>query len=194
MLKQQKKGLVLVGLGILLLACSLVLHLADQKQDDLAEKNAQVLLEQLELNRIPLSDTEQTSENRDMPTVEYMGFSMIGTLRMDAVGIKLPVLENWSYEQLNVAPCRYAGSVHDSMILMGHNYKSHFTPLHQAEIGMSVVFEDVNGQAYHYVVDAIEKLGKNQGEGLPSDHDLILFTCTPGGQNRLVIRCSRVQA
>ena len=166
-----------------------------KRQDDLAGKNAQVLLAQLELKRIPLGNTtpEQTPEEEQMPTVTYMGYSMIGTLRMDAVGIELPVLKDWNYELLNVAPCRYMGSVQDCLIIMGHNYKSHFTPLHQVEKGMLAVFTDVNGKTYRYAVDAIEKLGKNQGQQLPSEHDLILFTCTPGGQNRLVIRCKLVQ-
>lgn len=115
---------------------------------------------------------------------------MIGTVRIPTVGIELPVLSTWSYEMLNIAPCRYSGSIDSGdLILMGHNYKSHFTPLHQVTVGSEVTFEDVNGIVYRYTVDAIEYLHKSESEQLPSEHPLILFTCTAGGQNRIIIRC-----
>ena len=195
MTKRQKRGCGLVILGMILILLSLFLHVTHEKQDQLAGENARTLLQQLELSRISL---EQPEENEALelavPAVmaekEYLGYSMIGTLRVPSVSIELPVLSQWSYELLNVAPCRYFGSIPEgNMILMGHNYKSHFTPLHDVEEGTAVEFEDVNGIVYRYTVAKIEILHKNDGELLPSEYPLTLFTCTRGGQNRVVIRC-----
>lgn len=77
------------------------------------------------------------------------------------------------------------------MIIMGHNYKTHFRPLHELQEGAPVEFEDVNGVVYRYTVEEILTLHKSEGELLPSDSPLTLFTCTPGGQNRILIRCAR---
>ena len=198
MTKLQKRGLVLISLGLILLLASLALHLAAEMQDRMARKNAEVLLQQLELNRTPvdtpvcLPEAPPSAETA-MPEKEYLGYSMIGTIRIPSVGIELPVLSSWSYELLNVAPCRYSGSIPGkNMIIMGHNYKSHFTPLHEVMVGADVIFEDVNGTKYSFRVAEITILHKNEGEKLPSGYPLTLFTCTPGGQNRAIVRCEAI--
>ena len=181
------------------------IHLAQEKQDALAGEMAQVLLQHLQLNKISV-DVPLEIENEipqetvtdipkitEMPEKDYLGYSMIGTLRVPSVGIELPILSTWSYEQLDVAPCRYTGSIpEENMILMGHNYKSHFTPLHDVEVGAEISFEDVNGIVYRYAVAEIIHLHKTDGELLPSSYPLTLFTCTPGGQNRVIVRCIQI--
>lgn len=200
----KKRGCVWIILGIILVVISLGMHLAQQKADQIAGENARILLRQLELSQLPVEAFDPAPEDTPekplpepaapgpMPEKEYLGYAMIGTVRVPSVGIELPVLSNWSYTLLNVAPCRYSGSVMgEDMILMGHNYKSHFTPLHNVAVGDTVEFEDVNGVVYRYVVAEILSLHKNEGELLPSDYPLTLFTCTPGGQRRWVVRCER---
>lgn len=200
----KKRGCILIFLGIALVVISLGLHLAQEKSDQIAGENSRILLRQLQLSNAPVAVPDRIPEAtptheeplsepvapHSMPEKEYLGYSMIGTLRVSSVGVELPVLSTWSYELLKVAPCRYTGSVAgEDMILMGHNYKSHFKPLHKVKVGDTVEFEDVNGVVYHYVVAQIMTLHKNEGELLPSDYPLTLFTCTPGGQRRRIIRC-----
>ena len=199
MTKQQKRGCVLTIIGLLLVLAALGLHLAEEMRDQLAGKTAEVLLQHLELNQtpvdlpVPLPDSTPRPDT-PMAEKEYLGYAMIGTIRVPSVGIELPVLSSWSYELLNVAPCRYYGSIPGkNLVIMGHNYKSHFTPLHEVSDGAEVIFEDVNGMKYRYRVAQIQQLHKNDGELLPSEHPLILFTCTPGGQNRRVIRCEMAE-
>ena len=196
MTKQQKRGVVLILAGLVMVFCALGLHRVQEQQDVLAGENARILLRQLELRRVSIVGQEDIPSeetkpvNTDMPEKEYLGYTMIGTLRVPSVGIELPILSSWSYDLLNVAPCRYLGSIpEENMILMGHNYKSHFTPLHNVAVGAEVEFEDVNGVVYRYTVAEIEYLHKNDGEQLPSDYPLTLFTCTSGGQSRIVVRC-----
>lgn len=198
MTRRQKRGCALLVVSLVLVLSAMALHLAERQRDALAGENAQILLRQLELNRVStdltldgaMSQKPQQSQNDAEPVKEYLGYSMIGTLRIPSVGIELPILDDWSDALLNVAPCRYSGSVAgNDMILMGHNYRSHFTPLHGIALGAAVEFRDVNGVSYHYTVAAIEYLHKSQAEELPSAYPLTLFTCTAGGQNRIIVRC-----
>lgn len=194
--RRKKRGGILILMGIFMLFSAVGLHISQVKQDALAGENARVLLEQLELSRVSVQveQPEPAADTADaeMSAEDYLGYSMIGTVRISAVGIELPVLTSWSYALLNVAPCRYSGSVDSGdLILMGHNYRSHFSALHQISLGTEVEFEDVNGVSHWYVVDQIEHLHKSEAERLPSEHELILFTCTTGGQNRIVVRCSQ---
>lgn len=199
--KKQKRGALLVLMGLSMVFAAMFLHIVEQRQDRQAGENAAVLLRQLELSRMSVPAApemvhpeESASEVGAMPEKEYLGYAMIGTLRIPSLGMELPILRDWSYELLNVAPCRYSGSApEENMILMGHNYKSHFTPLHNIAVGAEVTFEDVNGFLYRYCVEEITYLHKTEGEALPSDDPLTLFTCTSGGQNRIVVRCSTAE-
>lgn len=202
--KKQKQGALLTLVGLCMVLAAMFLYMAQQQQDKQAGENATVLLRQLELSRmsVPVAPEMEKVEGAtpaetlslDMPEKEYLGYTMIGTLRVPAVGIELPILRDWSYQLLNVAPCRYTGSVTTgNMIVMGHNYRSHFKPLHKVAVGDEVTFEDANGRVYHYQVEQITYLHKTQGEELPSSYPLTLFTCTEGGQNRIIVRCNAVE-
>jgi len=198
MTSRQKRGWLLVFLGLSMVIAALLMHTAQEKQDALAGDNAAILLQQLQLNRtsVPAMDAsaqETTAPQRatEMAEKDYLGYSMIGTLRIPGLNMELPILSSWSYELLDIAPCRYFGSLPDeNMILMGHNYKSHFTPLHNISVGTAVEFEDVNGVVSRFTVAQTEILHESHPDRLHSDHPLTLFTCTAGGQNRLVVRCA----
>lgn len=193
MTKRQKEGWLLVLLGLSMVLTSLMLHTAQERQDALAGETSEVLLQQLHLSRISVPNTLETQPEPDvvdMAEKDYLGYAMIGTLRIPSLGMELPILSTWSEELLDVAPCRYSGSLPgEDMILMGHNYKSHFTPLHHITEGTTVEFEDVHGIVSRFVVEKTEILHERQLERLFSDYPLSLFTCTAGGQNRLVVRC-----
>ena len=208
MSKRQKRGCVLVLMGLVMVLIAMGMHLMQERQDQLAGENVRALLAQMELSRRSYTGNAQTENGKQseqktdetsaeaakMPSQTYLGYSVIGIVRVPAVGIELPVLSDWSYDLLDIAPCRYSGSIEtQDLILLGHNYKSHFTPLHQAAVGDTVELEDINGITYHYVIEEIEYLYKNEGERLPSSYALSIFTCTPGGQNRLVLRCSQCE-
>ncbi|MBD4334540.1 sortase, partial [Xanthomonas citri pv. citri] len=45
----------------------------------------------------------------EMPTVEINGQECIGTLEIPSLGLKFPVISEWSDEKLKKAPCRYSG-------------------------------------------------------------------------------------
>jgi glycosyltransferase involved in cell wall biosynthesis len=56
--------------------------------------------------------------------------------------------------------------------------------------GDLVIFTDVHGVAHYYEVVLLETLSPTATEAMiASGFDLSLYTCTPGGGNRVTVRC-----
>lgn len=127
----------------------------------------------------------------EMPTVEVDGNLYIGTLEIPSLELSLPVMSEWSYPKLKLAPCRYTGSAYQSnMVIAAHNYATHFGHLKNLEPGNSVFFTDVDGNRFSYEVGELEVLGPTDIEDMvDSGWELTLFTCTYGGKTRLTVRC-----
>ena len=111
----------------------------------------------------------------------------------------LPVMSEWSYPGLKIAPGRYAGSVFtDDLVICGHNYARHFSPVKRLAVGTTVQFVDMDGREWDYTVSKVETLQPTQieemvGKADGDDWDLTLFTCTTGGSARCAVRCTRVE-
>ncbi len=132
---------------------------------------------------------------REMPTQQIDGKGYIGVLELPAVSLTLPILQEWDYPSLNVAPCRYSGSAYSNgFVIAGHNYDSHFGRISSLTLGDSVRFTDVDGNVFNYVVVAVETLDPYAtDEMMTSAYALTLFTCTLGGQYRVTVRCDRAE-
>lgn len=127
----------------------------------------------------------------EMPTVEIDGNFYIGKLELPVLGLSLPVMDDWSYPKLRVAPCRYTGSAYKgNMVIAAHNYSTHFGLLKTLSEGDPVTFTDVDGNVFAYEVAEIQVLDPTAVEEMSSGKwELSLFTCTLGGQTRLTVRC-----
>ena len=115
----------------------------------------------------------------------------IGTLSIPALELSLPVMSQWSYPKLRIAPCRYAGSAYQgNLILSAHNYSSHFGQIGTLQAGDRVTFTDVDGNVFLYSVAEIQILQPGDVEEMLSGGwALTLFTCTLGGRTRVTVRC-----
>ncbi len=130
----------------------------------------------------------------EMPTVEYDGQDYLGVVEIPSLGLRLPVISRWSYPRLKIAPCRYSGSAYENdLIIMAHNYQSHFGKLEELRPGDEVYFTDMDGNVFCYEVMELETLAGNAvAEMSAGAWDLTLFTCTLGGMTRVTVRCQRV--
>ncbi|MCD8341161.1 MAG: sortase [Clostridiales bacterium] len=145
---------------------------------------------------VPVADS--TQQSGEMDTIEIDGYEYIGTLSIPSYGLELPVMAEWSYPGLKIAPGRYSGSAAtDDLIICGHNYERHFGNLRYLEAGDEVAFTDVNGNVYSYQVEEVLILQPTDVEEMVDQTDqawdLTLFTCTIGGQTRVTVRCSRTE-
>ena len=129
-----------------------------------------------------------------MTEVVIDGYAYIGYLSIPSLGLELPVMSEWDYTRLKIAPCRYAGSVKtDNLVIAAHNYRRHFGPIKKLAIGDEVYFTDVDGIVFCYEVVEMVTLSPTAVEEMSAgDYDLTLFTCTYGGQSRVTVRCDRM--
>lgn len=145
------------------------------------------------------SETEEAGEEGpggEMPSIELDGDFYIGVLEIPSLGLSLPIMAECDYTKLRTAPCRYSGSYYtDDLVIAGHNYPKHFSPIKWIESGSDVLFTTARGEVLAYTVDWVETMRPTEIEKMVSagDWDLTLFTCTTGGNARCAVRCVRVK-
>ena len=141
------------------------------------------------LDPVYLNDNTSTPEG-EMPVIEIDGYDYIGVLQIPSLDLTLPVISDWSYPALQIAPCRYEGSAYDGgMVIAGHNFDSHFGKLSQLEPGDEIRFVDLSGNTFTYAVVETEVLEATAVEEMVTGNwDLTLFTCTLSGQTRFTVR------
>lgn len=201
-MKRKKSGFVLIALGVLLLLGALGFagynYFDAQRAAEDADRVEAVLSAEIEKNRETNTGVQPNRQylGGEMAVEEINGRRYIGTIEIPALDRKLPVLEDWSYENLKISPCRYTGTYYtDDMVLCAHNYSSHFNGLRWIDPGEEVVFTTADGDVYRYVITYRETLFPTEVDRLitpADDWDLTLFTCYIGGRTRCVVRCVRV--
>jgi sortase A len=131
----------------------------------------------------------------EMPVQEIDGRDYLGTLSIPSLELELPVAANLSLQALKIAPCYYTGSVYkDNMVIAAHNYRRHFGRIGTLKKGESVVFTDVEGNEFHYLVEKVEQLEPYEVDRMiNSEYALTLFTCTLGGKHRVTLRCVKAE-
>lgn len=190
-------GLVCVVLGVVLLLLAGGLYGHNRYEDAHAGAEAQTVVADLQQKVSETADTgaEADSDPLDpeLPVVEIDGNEYVGEISIPAIGIDLPVMSEWSYPRLKIAPCRQFGSSRtDDLVIAAHNYESHFGKLSSLSEGDSVIFTDMDGIENQYVVSKIEVLDPHSVEEVEhSGYALVLYTCTYGGKTRVTVFCDR---
>ena len=130
----------------------------------------------------------------EMPVEEIEGNGYIGLLEIPALGLSLPVMSEWSYQNLKLAPCRYSGSAYTgNFTIAGHNYSTHFGPIGGLNAGDSITFTDMQGNRFAYAVQVVETLEATAvADMVGEEWDLTLFTCDLSGESRITVRCLQV--
>ena len=218
---KNNRGLWWITGGLLLIAAALAIIGYNLWEDIQAEESVNDVMEQLK-SIVPVKtpdlpdqtmDTDVPAEtaasafpaeeeipdyilnpNMDMPTQTINGYDYIGIVKISACDIELPVISEWNYSALKLAPCRFMGSIYtDDMIVAAHDYKAHFKRIRDLSGGEKVIFTDTEGNKFTYEVVSMETISGTDVDGLTAgEWDLTLFTCTMDGASRVVIRCERL--
>ncbi len=205
---KQKIGKICMALGALLILASVGLLAYNKWDADRADKASQQVLGELE-DTLTKTMEEKTKADevvlqpeldptQPMTEVELEGWNYIGYLSIPSIGLNLPVMSEWSYAGLKIAPGRYSGSTYaDNMVVCAHNYAKHFSPIKWLAEGAEVYFTDMDGMRWSYEVSVVETIQPTQIEKMTEktedseNWDLTLFTCTTGGSARCAVRCVR---
>jgi len=208
----KKAGIIFVTLGVVLILSALLLFLYNGLEDRRAGQQAESLMN--EIHSAMTEETDPTTKPTEieieigieitepietlpaeMPVLMIDGYDYIGYLSIPDLELELPIMAEWDYSRLKIAPCRHFGSSRtDDLVIAAHNYKTHFGSLSKLKSGAEVIFTDMDGIENRYVLmkdpetlapDAVDAV-QNSG------YDLVLYTCTPGGATRVVAFCDRV--
>ncbi len=206
---RKKAGLILIALGTVLFLLALSLFLYNRweanRAGDAAEEATRSLIRIIQagteeaalLTTEAAEEAAETAEDDDtdpVTSVTVDGYAYIGVLTIPALDLELPVMADWSYAGLKVAPCRYSGSAEGgNLVICAHNYERHFGKLKYLSLGAAVTFTAVDGTVYSYQVTELMTLQPTAiDELMEGDWDLALYTCTIGGKTRVVVRCRLV--
>ena len=209
----KKAGIAIVILGAVLILSALLLFFYNRQQADEAGQAAESLMSELEswmqeqktlpateiteespaLTVIEEAVPTESTQNPEMPVVSINGYAYVGYVEIPALELKLPVLSQWDYSRLQIAPCRQLGSSRtDDLVIAAHNYPAHFGHLGELSEGDAVVFTDMENIVNTYSVAKIETINPyDVGSVLNSAFDLVLYTCTTGGRSRVAVFCDR---
>lgn len=198
----KKSGIVFVIAGTVLILSALSLFFYNRYEDEKAGQAAENLLSGVqsfiqENDTTPPIQPEETNPpetlDSELPVTEIDGYEYVGYLSIPDLELELPVMSEWDYNRLKIAPCRQFGSSRtDDLVIAAHNYKKHFGRFSQLEIGDVVLFTDMDGIANTYEVAVVDTLAPTEVEAVQnSDYDLVLYTCTYGGKTRVTVFCDR---
>ena len=211
----KKTGVIFVTIGVVLILSALLLFLyngfvdrrigqqnellVDDIKSAIAEKptpTAKSIEPENETETAPKTPTAVPQETPppEMPVKVIDGYEYIGYISIPDLKLELPVMSEWDYSRLKVAPCRQFGSTGtDDLVIAAHNYNSHFGRLSSLEIGAEIIFTDMNGEVNRYSLNRLDTLKPNAVDVVQnSGFDLVLYTCTLGGATRVVAFCNRI--
>lgn len=208
---KKKHGMCCIAFGTMLLIAALSLVIFNYRANKIAEENSGRILsvmkekipEQTEAEPTSAFVTDDLFHEYEMQNtseavteeafIEIENNKYIGYISLPTLGIELPVMNDWSYDDLKISPCRYKGSAAGGdIIIAAHNYNSHFGRLSQLSGGEEITFTAADGKIYNYEVIQTESIAGKDVEamefGSAENWDLTLFTCTLSGQSRVTVR------
>lgn len=202
---RKKLGAVCMIVGAVLIIGALALLLWNHAEDSRAQQSsAQAVSELKEVIADNIADNENknedssvyenNTENEQMSEVQIDGYDYIGYLTIPSQGLELPVMSDWDYGRLQVAPCRYSGTIaQHNLVVIAHNYSSHFGNLDQLNPHDEVLFIGIDGAVTTYQVSCVDVVPPTATKEVTAgDSDLALVTCTYGGKTRFVVYCDEV--
>lgn len=195
---KNKLGTLCMILGTVLILAALSLFLWNRREADQAAEAVETILPQV-VERIAETAAEAPAPpdpfDPTMTETEIDGYLYIGYLSIPALGLELPVMSDWDYTRLTIAPCRYSGSTKtDDLVIAAHNYARHFGGLSGLSGGEEVYFVDMDNVVSSYTVVCVEILSPTAVEEMTNgEYDLSLYTCTYGGRSRVTVRCDRAE-
>ena len=201
---RRKVGSICMILGMIMVCGAVLLLVHNERQALHAARTSASVLPMVQAQIAPEPTPEKLQqllvpvellepEALEMTEVVIDGNAYIGYLSIPALEVELPVLSEWSYELLEIAPCRYFGTLReDNLVLMAHNYHRHFGDISTISIGEPLSFTDMDGIVTEYEIVARDILVPGAVEEMTAgNYDLTLFTCTYGGQSRVAVYCEK---
>ena len=195
---KSKAGIFLMLAGGAAIIFSLIIIAVNIRLDSQGKKNSENVLNILESEISSYSEDENNITYTDgnglkkSKTISVDNNYYSGIIDIPEIGIKLPVMSEWNYDNLNISPCLfYNDEKNNTKIIAGHNYSSHFGKLKQLKQGDYIIFTNAENKRVIYKVLQTEILGSTDTDKMlgGDDWNLTLFTCSLSGYERVTVRC-----
>ena len=183
---KNKKWLILIIVGILLILSALSLQIYNNYVDERAGKESKEVVEKLHKE---LKDTKE-----DKTIIKIDGNEYIGIIEIPVLELELPIMSDWSYKKMKISPGVYYGEIEtNDLVICAHSYKNLFRYIKDLTKGDLLIFTDISGNKYLYEVQVVEVLSpEDVKEMIESEFDLTLFTCTDDNQDRITVRFNKI--
>lgn len=207
-MRKRVLGILMIILGAAFLAGALLLHMHNREESGDAGTKASAYLSAVRA-RIPVTTVSPTKapelttpdltkprpEDTNMKVVDIDGYGYIGYLKIPSQKIELPVMADWDYTRLKIAPCRQFGSSKaGNLVIAAHNYETHFGKMKDWPLGTEIIFTDMEGHVTYYRLARRELVDPYNVKAVKdSGYPLVLYTCeTYWGGERLVGFCEAI--
>lgn len=187
-----------IFLAILLLAFVITIVLIVKKygtQELYEEKNEEIVE--------VFSQTEEKIDEQGLSIIEFEGFKVIGIIKIPAIDLEYPILEQTTDDSMNVSISRYWGgniNEYGNVSLAGHNNKITLTMFGKnknLKIGDRIFLTDLTGRTIEYNIydsfitdpDDVSILHTTD----ESVREVTLITCTNGRANRLIHKAREIK-
>lgn len=185
-------------IGTALLSCALGLSAYNVWEAEKERASSEAAMRKISEFRAGEQSFEQTPDyilnpQMEMPVVQIDGLDYVSSLEIPKLNLTLPVLSEYVFENLKIAPCRYSGSAYlDDLVICAHNSGSHFGELKNMAPEDTLRLTDMDGNVFSYIVREVTVIAPDQVEEFTqSGYALTLFTCTISGADRVVVRCEK---
>lgn len=145
---KSKTGIILMLAGGAAIIFSLIIIAENIRLDSQGKKNSENVLNILESEISSYSEDENNITYTDgnglkkSKTISVDNNYYSGIIDIPEIGIKLPVMSEWNYDNLNISPCLfYNDEKNNRKIIAGHNYSSHFGKLKQLKQGDYIILQ-----------------------------------------------------
>ncbi len=149
------------------------------------------------------SRTEEKIDQNGMSLIEFEGFKVIGLIKIPAINLEYPILEQTTDEAMKVSISKYWGgdiNSYGNVSLAGHNNKITLTMFGKnknLKNGDSIFLTDLTGTTIEYKIydtfitdpDDVSILRTTD----KSVREVTLITCTNGRANRLINKAIEVK-
>lgn len=149
-----------------------------------------------EIENLPVTDEEESTQY-----IDYEGYQVIGTIKIDKLGIEYPILIESTEDSLEKSISRVGnGRVNEigNLTLAGHNYinGTMFGNIDKLEKGDAIKILDLHGNEVTYSIFDIFVTEPNDVSVLDAreegKREVTLITCINGNKNRLIIKAREI--
>lgn len=183
-------GLIIVIILIVCIASSITKKQEEKKQEQINQA------EQEAINRFnqPVNETtekQNTTSNASNDTITYQGFEMIGSIEINKINLKYPILKESSQKALEKSVCLMYGSLNSNRNVVIGGITTMFSKLKDLSKDDEISIVDTKGSKTQYIVyDKFETSNTDTSfydRDTKGKNEITLVTVADNGTDRLVI-------